>query len=268
MPTQEKELTLEELDRLFDQGLFDENSDDEVKHEEDEGIKEEETEEEVIETKTEEDTDEDEVKTPEVTESKEEKPSQKQDSQANYAFAQLRNEKEQLARELESIATSLGFSGVEELREKVKEFRIQREIEDKKIPKEATQDYISLIEERTQIESEKAKLEEERRTLREREIEGIVADISEQYNIPFEKIGSKLIENGISYEQLLTSQNVRALVTGSLIEEITAFTEKDRPRKVVDTEKLEPRREQKSTIKDIDIDKLIDMDIAESMKGL
>lgn len=268
-----EDMTLEELDAEFDK-LFEESIEGTTEEAVAETVAETEEEETVVadeevvsEAVEDEEVEQTAPETPEtaVQASKE----QKQD----YAFAQLRlerdakkSEADALNQELADIATSLGFDSVNEMRLKIEEFKLEQTRVKKGIPEEQKEEFIALEKEKASLANEKKKLEAAKLERHQQYVEDVAAKISLEYGLTVGEMSSMLIQSQVSYEDLLQSKNPELLLRGIVASVPTQPKEPEKPRKVVDTQKLNTSTVQKTSQKDA-IEALLEADLNDYIKS-
>lgn len=243
--------SLEKWDELFDKMVEEEfpqeNEEEEVEIIEDEVVEDEE--ETVVEDENVED-----ISTPEIPE---------EEKQRNFQFASMRNENKQLMDEMADMARTLGFSGVNEMREQVAKFKTKTEMESRNIPEEQEAEYLALVEERKAVEAEKEKLQQYQLEQNRAHVYDAITRVVEELGITVDEADKAFTEQGLNAGDLIQNPHLAEVMLRGALQGYAKKADpvkEDIPKPTVESNPI------KTTVTPggkgkVDIEKLIEMDL-------
>ena len=234
-----------------------------------------------VETNTVEETEEVSNEEPEKEqEEKVEKPAQvedegKSDSKKEYAFSNLRAENTNLKKErdeykanseyLKELAARYGYDDVQKFQEAV------RTAQDQKAAQEKGYDpvlYKKAMDAERRIAELEREREEQKTQIQLDRFQTALSDASKTYNIDEQEILSRLDEEGVTVEEILSSSNHKLLINGVLVDKIKDSAKQNQIENLQNLKNLaEDKNEQGGSVSTVTIDSLLRDDLADYKKN-
>lgn len=186
-----------------------------------------------------------------------------EDKQRNYQFASLRNENKQLVDEMAEMAKTLGFSGVNEMREQVEKYRLKAEMEKRNIPEEQESDYLALAKEREEVEAEKQRILAFQEQQNRAQIHGTIDKVLKDYGLTVEEADKALADQGFNASDLMAVPHLAEVMLRGALQGVAKTQIRETvPKPAVESDPIKTTRSPLSPEK-VDLDKLIDLDLEE-----
>ncbi len=193
-----------------------------------------------------------------------------QESKKDYAFSNLRAENSNLKRErdgykadsdyLRELAASYGYDDVSKFQEAIRTSQYQREAKEKGYDPAL---YKKTMEQERRIAELEREKEEEKTQRQLDRFQTALSNASSTYGIDEKEILDRLEEEGVTVEEILSTNNHKLLINGVLINEIKNNAKQDQIQDLQNIKSLaEDKNEQSNTAKTVTIDSLLKEDMA------
>lgn len=199
----------------------------------------------------------------------------KSDSKKEYAFSNLRAENSSLKRErdgykadsdyLKELAASYGYDDVQKFQEAIRTARDQKEAQDKGYDPVLYKKAMDAERRIAELERER---EQERTQLQLDRFQTALSNASKTYNIEEEDILERLDQEGVTVEEILSSNNHKLLINGVLVDEIKNSAKQNQIEDLQNLKNLaEDKNEQGGKVTTVTIDSLLRDDLADYKKN-
>lgn len=199
----------------------------------------------------------------------------KSDSKKEYAFSNLRAENSNLKRErdgykadsdyLKELAASYGYDDVQKFQEAVRTARDQKEAQDKGYDPVLYKKAMDAERRIAELEKER---EEQKTQMQLDRFQTALSNASKTYNIEEKDILERLEEEGVTVEEILSSNNHKLLINGVLVDEIKNSAKQTQIENLQNLKDLaEDKNEQGGTVSTVTIDSLLKDDLADYKKN-
>lgn len=198
----------------------------------------------------------------------------KSESKKDYAFSNLRAENNDLKKErdnykadsdyLKELAASYGYEDISKFQEAIRTARDQREAQDKGYDPVLYKKVMDAERRVAQLEKEKEEQETQRQLDK---FQDALSAASKSYDIEESEILSRLEEEGVTVEEILSSNNHKLLINGVLIDKIKSNAEQNQIKDLQNLKNLaEDKNENGGEVATISIESLLKDDIAKYKK--
>lgn len=198
----------------------------------------------------------------------------KSESKKDYAFSNLRAENTTLKKErddykadsdyLKELAASYGYDDVQKFQEAIRTTRYQKEAEDKGYDPAL---YKKTMEQERRIAQLEKEREDQRTQIQLDKFQTALSNASKTYDIDEQEILHRLEDEGITVEEILSSNNHKLLINGVLVDEIKNSAKQNQIENLQNLKGLaEDKNENGGTVKAVTIDDLLASDMAKYKK--
>jgi len=198
----------------------------------------------------------------------------KSDNKKDYAFSNLRAENSSLRKErddykadsdyLKELAASYGYEDVSKFQEAIRATRYQKEAEDKGYDPIL---YKKAMEAERRIADLEREKEEQKTQIQLDRFQDALSNASKTYGIDEKDILQRLENEGVTVEEILSSNNHKLLINGVLVDEIKNSAKQTQINDLQNLKNLaEDKNEQGGKVTTVTIESLISDDIAKYKK--
>lgn len=198
----------------------------------------------------------------------------KSESKKDYAFSNLRAENSNLKKErddykadsdyLKELAASYGYDDVQKFQEAVRTTQYQKEAQEKGYDPAL---YKRTMEQERRIAELEKEREEQKTQMQLDKFQNALSDASKTYNIEEKDILERLEEEGVTVEEILSSNNHKLLINGVLVDEIKNSAKQNQIENLQNLKSLaEDKNEQGGSVTTVTIDSLLKDDLAKYKK--
>lgn len=192
------------------------------------------------------------------------------ENKKDHAFADLRAQNGELRRErdgykadsdyLKELAASYGYTDLSQFQDAIREARYQKEAKDGGYDPAL---YKKTMEQERRIEQLEKEKEAERTQRQLDKFQTALSAASNSYNVDEQEILERLEEEGVTVEEILSSNNHKLLINGVLVDEIKNSAKQKEIENLQNLKDLaEDKNEQGGAAKTVTIESLLKDDLA------